>query len=212
MLLNIGPMGNGKIDPKDVAILDGIGAWMKVNGESIHGTDAHAAAGAGLGRVDPQGQHALPARALTGRARASIVVGGLKSPVKRAYLLADPGARRCRRSGPGELDLVVQGPARAPDPTDTVIALELDGEPVTDPTRLLSTDVPVDTLRAFDGKLQGGLDYGAGKARDAYVLRAGPSPTDSVRWPVRLREPATFEVADRLRRRAAGHRRAAPSS
>src|SRR6202012_4810269 len=38
MLLNIGPMGNGEIDPKDVSILEGIAAWWKVNGESIRGT------------------------------------------------------------------------------------------------------------------------------------------------------------------------------
>ena len=38
ILLNIGPMGTGKMDPKDLKILDGIGAWMKANGDSIHGT------------------------------------------------------------------------------------------------------------------------------------------------------------------------------
>ena len=38
LLLNIGPMGDGNVDPKDVAILKGIGDWWKVNGESIRGT------------------------------------------------------------------------------------------------------------------------------------------------------------------------------
>jgi alpha-L-fucosidase len=38
-LLNIGPMGDGNIDPKDVAILKGVADWWKVNGEeSIRGT------------------------------------------------------------------------------------------------------------------------------------------------------------------------------
>ncbi len=37
--MNIGPMGNGKIDLKDVTILKGIGSWLKENGESIYGTE-----------------------------------------------------------------------------------------------------------------------------------------------------------------------------
>ena len=38
VLMNIGPMGNGVIDPKDLEILNGIGQWMDVNQESIRGT------------------------------------------------------------------------------------------------------------------------------------------------------------------------------
>src|SRR6185369_5695636 len=36
-LLNIGAMGTGEIDPNATAILEGIGQWMHVNGEPIHG-------------------------------------------------------------------------------------------------------------------------------------------------------------------------------
>ena len=38
LLMNIGPRGDGTIDPADVAILKGIGKWMSVNAESIKGT------------------------------------------------------------------------------------------------------------------------------------------------------------------------------
>jgi alpha-L-fucosidase len=193
VLLNVGPMGSGKIDPKDVAILEGVGAWMKSNGESIRGTEATPLPVQAWGESTRRG-NTLYLHVLSWPRKGKIVVGGLKSPVKRAYLLADPRRAPLPARRAGELDLIVQGPARAPHPTDTVIALELEGEPVTDPTRLLSSDVALDTLRAFDGKLQGGLDYGAGKARDAHVLN-WTKPTDSVRWPVRLREPAVFEVA-----------------
>jgi alpha-L-fucosidase len=43
MLLNVGPMPNGVIQPEFIQRLDSIGAWLKVNGESIYG-----ARGAGL--------------------------------------------------------------------------------------------------------------------------------------------------------------------
>lgn len=37
-LLNIGPMGNGKLDPKGVRLYRALGDWLKVNGESVYGT------------------------------------------------------------------------------------------------------------------------------------------------------------------------------
>jgi alpha-L-fucosidase len=193
VLLNVGPMGNGKIDPKDVAILEGVGAWMKGNGESIRGTEATPLPVQAWGESTRRG-NTLYLHVLSWPRKGRIVVGGLKSAVARAYLLADPKRTPLPARRAGELDLIVQGPARAPHPADSVIALELTGEPATDPARLLSTDVSVNNLRAFDGELKGALTYGAGKARDAHVLN-WTQPGDSVRWSARLREPATFEVA-----------------
>lgn len=40
-LLNCGPMGNGQIDPKAVELFNGIGAWMRVNRESVYDTEAN---------------------------------------------------------------------------------------------------------------------------------------------------------------------------
>lgn len=38
LLLNIGPMPNGAVQPEFVSRLDSVGTWMSVNGESIYGT------------------------------------------------------------------------------------------------------------------------------------------------------------------------------
>ena len=38
LLLNVGPMPTGEIEPRQVAVLKGIGAWLEKNGESIYGT------------------------------------------------------------------------------------------------------------------------------------------------------------------------------
>ena len=40
-LLNFGPMGNGKVDPKALELFQGVGAWIKDNGASIYGTQAN---------------------------------------------------------------------------------------------------------------------------------------------------------------------------
>jgi alpha-L-fucosidase len=38
LLLNVGPMPDGRIEPRQVEVLKGVGAWLKTNGESIYGT------------------------------------------------------------------------------------------------------------------------------------------------------------------------------
>ena len=38
MLLNVGPMPNGKIQPEHQASLRAMGAWLKQNGTTIYGT------------------------------------------------------------------------------------------------------------------------------------------------------------------------------
>jgi hypothetical protein len=194
VLLNLGPMGDGRFDPKDTAILEGIGVWMKANGDSIRGTTRTPLPVQAWGESTRRGG-TLYLHVFTWPRQGRLLVGGLRARVGRAYLLADPARAALPVERAGDRDLLVRLPASAPDPVDTVVALETEGELAVDAARLLSTDVPTDTLRAFDARLQGdGLSFGAGKLRDAYVqgwTKAG----DSVRWPVRLRERAAFEVA-----------------
>jgi len=38
LLLDVGPMPNGEIEPRQVAVLKGIGEWLNKNGESIYET------------------------------------------------------------------------------------------------------------------------------------------------------------------------------
>jgi alpha-L-fucosidase len=38
LLLNVGPMPDGRIEPRQVEVLNGVGAWMAENQESIYGT------------------------------------------------------------------------------------------------------------------------------------------------------------------------------
>ena len=49
LLLDIGPRPDGSIPPEPRAILRGIGAWLKINGEAIYGTRPCWALGFGDG-------------------------------------------------------------------------------------------------------------------------------------------------------------------
>ena len=51
-LLNVGPDGNGVIPEESVKILKAIGAWMKINGEAIYGTNKWTTAKEGPTKID----------------------------------------------------------------------------------------------------------------------------------------------------------------
>ena len=47
ILMNVGPMGDGRWDEKDVTIFKGIGRWLKTNGEGVYHTRAWRISGEG---------------------------------------------------------------------------------------------------------------------------------------------------------------------
>jgi alpha-L-fucosidase len=192
VLLNIGPKGDGTIDEADVAILRGIGKWMKVNGESIHGTTRTPLPVQAWGESTRKG-NALYLHVFDWPTDGKLIVGGLKSNVRRAYLLSDPARTSLKVQRRGELDWAISVPMAAPDATDSVVVIECDGDLVCDNRRLLLT-TRANTLRVFDGQLSGPtIRFGQGKRENACVEQ-WQSPADAVTWAVRVAEPATFSI------------------
>jgi alpha-L-fucosidase len=192
ILMNIGPMGTGKMDPKDLKILEGIGNWMKVNGDAVHGTTKSGLPVQAWGETTRKG-NTLYLHVTNWPRKGKIVIGGLKSNVKKATLLADP-KKPLKTSRAGAMDVVVQGPEASPDPTDAVIALELDGDLAADKVRVLSNDTVEDTMRVFDASISAGMKFGSGKVRDAYV-ESWTRNDQSVSWQLRARDKATYDVS-----------------
>jgi alpha-L-fucosidase len=180
VLLNIGPMGNGEIDPKDVTILKGIADWWKVNGDSIRGTTRTPLPVQTWGESTRKGQ-TLYLHIFDWPTNGQLVVGGLKPDVKNAFMLAfepnQPVAEffpQCPFTRINPLDVSITLPNSSPtipDKADTVVVLNCAGDIQTDTNRLLQPEFPLDTLRAFDGELHGkGLKFGPGKKTDDVVL------------------------------------------
>ncbi len=193
-LMNIGPMGNGRMDPADISILQGIAAWWKSYGDSIRGAGRTPLPVQAWGESTRKG-NALYLHVFDWPADGRLVVGGLKSEVRNAWLLSDPGRAPLKFSRPGPLDVAIEVPKNAPDATDSVVVLECAGEPAGDEHRLLQPALATDSLRVFDARLHGGgLAFGPGKKTDAYVT-GWSKPEQFITWPVRLAEPAVFEVA-----------------
>jgi alpha-L-fucosidase len=125
LLLNIGPRADGTFPDESVERLYAIGQWMKVNGGAIHGSTASPFTNTPF-RVTSQ-----PNRLnlfITDWAH-TLELPGLRTPIGRAYLLAD-GART-----PLATSLTLSGaqvvlPAQAPDPVCSVVVVEFDRTPV----------------------------------------------------------------------------------
>jgi len=188
MLMNMGPRGDGTIDPSDVGIFKGIGLWWTTNGQSIRGAGRTPLAVQAWGESTIKG-NTLYLHVFQWPNDGKLVVGGLKTDVKKAYLLSDPA--RSLTITRKDLDLAIAVPAVAPDPADTVLALECAGAPAADPVRLLATNVGADTLRVFDANSIGRLGFGSGKPADAWVTY-WTRLDDSVIWRLRSDEKAAF--------------------
>jgi alpha-L-fucosidase len=202
-LMNIGPMGNGRMAPEDLAILRGIGAWWKVNGESIRGTTRTPLPAQSWGESTRKG-NTLYLHVFEWPKDGTLIVGGLKSNVKASRLLSGavrtprptiPDAPSIAAMRPNINDFAITGlPSVSPDKTDTVIVLECEEPILTDPVRLLQPSFATETLRVFDGKLHGkGLKFGAGKTRDAYAYEWTRND-QFISWSTRLNQGASYEV------------------
>jgi hypothetical protein len=191
ILLNIGPRGDGTIDPPDAEILAGIGKWMAVNGESIHGTERTPLDRQAWGDSTVKGD-TLYLHVMQWPADGKLLVGGLMSEVKQAYLLIDAAKKPLKFERVGSDDLVLHVPTVAPDKVDTVIVVKTDG-PVRGRTgRLLQAQR--NRLLGFDATASGkGYAYGDGKTAQYYVdglEKAGNSLT----WHVRSDKARRYEV------------------
>jgi alpha-L-fucosidase len=129
IFLNVGSSAEGEIPAASIERLQAIGAWMKTNGESIHGTQASPFPtappwGRCTSRKLADGKTRLYLHIFKWPADGQLVIHGLKQKASAASLLADPSSKLEVKSHPDGLQ--IQVPATAPDAIATVIALDLE--------------------------------------------------------------------------------------
>ena len=124
-LLNVGPTAEGLIPEESVKRLQEVGRWMAVNGESIYGTQANPfPAMPAWGRVTRK-PGKLYLHVFQWPADGHLTVAA-KFKDAKAHLLAKCGeAIEVTSQADG---VTLKLPAAAPDPIDSVIALEYSGE------------------------------------------------------------------------------------
>lgn len=213
-LLNVSPTDEGTVPPEQIERLKAIGAWLKVNGESIYGckpTIFGAESGAyAAGERDKSGAPVFKTewkwRCTTGRNRiylhlfewpkGSFTLNDVPNPIVRAYLLADPKKKPLQieqQDGSVKIDL----PDAAPDAIASVVVLVTDGELIRPEVETLS--------QAIDGSLELGAEYAAllNGGDQAPVLKfqgvktgitSWTRPGDYVEWNAKIKTPGKFKV------------------
>jgi alpha-L-fucosidase len=126
-LLNIGPKADGSVPVESVRSLEAIGAWMKVNGQSIYGTTAGPFEKLDWGRCTtkslPGGRTRLYLHVFDWPKDGSLVVP-LATSKASARMLAGGKALRVTTGEKGT-SIALQG--EAPDRISTVIQLDVNG-------------------------------------------------------------------------------------
>jgi alpha-L-fucosidase len=124
-LLNVGPTELGEIPQPSIDCLKVVGQWMKANGDSIYGTTRgpfpYLSWGAATRKGDLLYLHVF------NWPKDGILRVPLLSDAKSAWLLSAPDAKLDVARGTD--DLTIKVPATAPDPSDSVVVLQMDGEP-----------------------------------------------------------------------------------
>jgi len=144
--LNVGPTAEGVFPAESVERLEGIGAWMRANGDAIHGTQASPFPNLGWGRATRRAIDGSATRlylhVFDWPANGALVVPGLLNDPRGAFLLEDAARRPLPVERQGD-DLVVSLPRVAPDAIDTVLALDIAGSPDVTIPPTITSDEPI---------------------------------------------------------------------
>ncbi len=128
-LLNVGPTAEGEIPAESIKLLKEVGAWMKINGESIYGTHASPFKKLAWGRCTTKtsGEDTiLYLHVLNWPADGKLTVPGLANEVKSAELLAGGVRITTSKSDNGP---VLSLPTTAPDAICSTVKMVVRGKP-----------------------------------------------------------------------------------
>lgn len=191
-LLNVGPRADGTFPPEAVERLAAIGAWMKANGESIHGTTASLFDDLPFGRCTVRAgddRSSLYLHVLDWPKARRIMLPGLANELGRAFLLAKPGEDLpCAREGS---DVWISLPESAPDEIDTVVVLEVAGPPVVYRAPRIVADSDV-FVRPMDVRLEA-----SSPELEVRYTTDGSDPNSSAQrceGPIRIAESCTLKA------------------
>lgn len=191
MLMNLGPKGNGEIDERDVTILREIGAWLERNGESIYGTIRTPLSVQQWGE-STQKENTLYLHVFEWPADGELVLGGLLNPIRKAWLLADKEHKPLEAKRLNYYDWLIHVPCQAPDPVDSVVAVEVDGTIRVHQSRLLS-EKRINVLRSFYAEVSQGIRYGDGKKGNDYICD-WTSMNQRVTWKIRTNQLVKYRL------------------
>ncbi|MGN7720209.1 alpha-L-fucosidase [Chitinophaga sp. 22620] len=199
LMMNIGPMGNGKLPVLSEKYFRATGDWLKQNGEAVYGT--------GYSPIAPQ-----PWGVMTNKPGklylhifhrphdGKLLVPDFSAKASKAYLLAGKKPLTLRQQGK---DVTVHLPAALPDGRNTVVVLEYSGELQEQAGTPLIASMQYEqlSLPAQGAKLNGNAQtkslthsYYFGDWKHAMCIVNQQTTADSISYKLRFTEPGDYKV------------------
>jgi alpha-L-fucosidase len=201
-LLNIGPMADGTIPAPTVATLEGVGAWMARNGESIYGTTASPLLEAPWGRTTIKGD-TIYLHVFHWPSDGVLRLHGVANEATSAFLLAEP-ARKLKVAR-NEGAILVSVPALAPDPDDTVVALKIAGPLRAERPPLVQASDEGFTLDYLEARTEGRAMKRFNRDGGFHIAKwTGPADTAGWRLLVSRTGPYRLKISYAARKESAG--------
>ncbi len=193
-LMNVGPRPDGELSRTEYDALAGIGAWMKGNAESIHGTRKSLFLDLPWGRSTTKG-NTLYLHVFDWPSDGNLRVPGLRNKVQAAYLLADPKRTRLRSISSGDDTIVAVG-ENAPDPIASVVALEIQGEPDINNVYRQNGGQPIHLSSGLAQIESDTARYNFGKAtRKGNFVQDIKTPGDKLTWTFQVNTPGKYKLS-----------------
>ncbi len=122
-LLNIGPTGDGSVPEPSVKSLQAIGVWMKKNGDAIYATTSNPLGPVKWGRITAKPGR-LYLHVFDWPSEGKLIVPTKGRPAKVSARFLTENDRTTLETSVTDSAVVIQLPAKAPDPIATVIQLD----------------------------------------------------------------------------------------
>ncbi len=187
LLLDVGPMPDGRIEPRQVDVLKQVGAWLDKNGESIYGTRGGpwkpTKSIASTRKGDIIYVHLLRTK------NAEIELSAIERKIKSASLLSGDKVTYTQK----EDELILHVPPASRDASDTVVKLQLDGPAMDLPAESLPTTFKATASNVYQ---KDSTDYGPQCAFD---------DDEQTRWATDNGVTQAWVAVNFLKTRTVGH-------
>ncbi len=188
-LLNVGPRGDGSFPPESVQRLKDMGAWLRVNGKSIYGTQASPfPRPLPWGRVTRAGS-TLYLHVFDWPAQGTIDLPGLHNRVVSASVIGSDSARATVARMEGGVRVSLAG--SAPHSDVSVVELVLEGEPHVEPQHIGAGSDGRVTCSAADAHTTGSIQY----ETRFHNLGFWTDPTSTATWSIKLPTAGRYAVS-----------------
>ncbi len=194
-LLNVGPTGLGIIPDPSVEILNAVGDWMQQNSESIYGTSPSPFPYDLPWGYSTREGNRLFLHVFDWPENGRLSLSGLNNEVEIAYSLLNPEvALSVERDETGGLSIDL--PAEQPDAINSVIVLEIDGDPDIDPYVVEQSEDDSVLLDYLSASTSGAAQKRFNRRGESGHFHISKMQTtdDFVEWHVQMNTPGTYHV------------------